>query len=320
MQKVSRHKPGYLFLAQTGELAARAAKANEILLSCTLCPHRCRTNRAADEKTGICKTGKLAPVASFSPHFGEEESLVGQHGSGTVFFGSCNLLCTFCQNHEISHNGETGCQLVSNAELSTIFLNLQSQGCHNINLVTPTHCVPQIISATQEAVKQGLSIPLVYNSSGYETAETLALLDGIVDIYMPDFKFWNNKTAAQFTTARDYGDRAREAVKIMHSQVGDLQLNSDGLAVKGLLVRHLVMPGLTDETLEIIRFLSGEVSERCAVNLMDQYRPFNKVGPPIDAPLSAGEYQEILAAADKTDLYQLNADPMMRLLKKLRFL
>ncbi len=318
MKKAASHKAGYLLLAQTGELAERAAKAEEILFDCTLCPHHCRVNRTADKK-GICKTGALAPVASFSPHFGEEEPLVGQHGSGTVFFGSCNLLCTFCQNHEISYHGEADCQLLSNAELGDIFLKLQNLGCHNINLVTPTHCVPQIIGAVLEAAKHGLSIPLVYNSSGYESAETLGLLDGIIDIYMPDFKFWNNTTAAQFTAARDYGDRAREAVKIMYEQVGDLQID-DGLAVKGLLVRHLVMPGMTDDTLEIIRFLSRDISARCAVNLMDQYRPFNKVGPPINVALSAAEYQEILEAADETDLQQLNADPLMRLLKKLRFL
>lgn len=318
-KKSVENKAGYLLLAKTGELSIRAAKAHEMLHACTLCPHRCRINRTTGSK-GLCKTGSLAPVASFSPHFGEEEVLVGRHGSGTVFFGSCNLLCSFCQNHEISHHGETGSTLVSDTELADIFLSLQNTGCHNINLVTPTHCVPQIIGATLMATQRGLSIPLVYNSSGYETAETLGLLDGIIDIYMPDFKFWKNDTAARYTNAEDYGDRAREAVFMMHDQVGDLQENKEGLAVKGLLVRHLVMPGLTDEALAIIRFLSQEISANCAINLMDQYHPCNIIAPPIDIPLSTEEFHKVLEAADETGLHQLNEDPMMRLLKKLRFL
>lgn len=234
------NQAGYLTLHGQGKLIDRITEANKRLSPCRVCPRHCEVDRLADEK-GICKTGAKAFVSSYAPHFGEESPLVGSSGSGTIFFTNCNLLCLFCQNYDISHL-EQGVATDS-GQLASMMISLQRQGCHNINFVTPSHVVPQILAALPKAIEKGLNVPLVYNSSGYDSVETLELLEGIVDIYMPDFKFWNRETAKRYAKAPDYPEEAREALREMHRQVGDLVLDNEGVAVKGLLVRHLVMPG-----------------------------------------------------------------------------
>ncbi|MEW6518859.1 MAG: radical SAM protein [Thermodesulfobacteriota bacterium] len=306
---------GYLALQQAGELGKRIEQLSTILADCTLCPRRCQVNRPAGEQ-GFCRTGKEAVVASYCPHFGEESCLVGVSGSGTIFFANCNLGCVFCQNYSISHQGE-GIE-VDSGQLAAIMLSLQKQGCHNINLVTPSHVVPQIVAALPAAIDKGLTLPLVYNSSGYDAVDTLRLLDGIVDIYMPDFKFWNSESARRFANAPDYPDRAREAISEMHRQVGDLQLDSQGLAVRGLLVRHLVMPGGLAETAEIMHFLA-KLSSQTFVNVMEQYRPLYKANkyPPIDKPLAHAEYEQAVSLARQAGLTRLEQNGLLYLLRKM---
>ncbi|UCF94107.1 MAG: radical SAM protein, partial [Desulfobacterales bacterium] len=231
--------PAYIGSYENGRLAAQAKAAYKILKSCTLCPRKCKVDRLSGE-TGICRTGKYASVASYNPHFGEEAPLVGTSGSGTIFFAHCNLMCLFCQNFEISHEG---CgQEVSTSVLAGLMLALQRQGCHNINFVTPTHVVPQILAAVEAAVPEGLAVPLVYNTGGYDLPHTLRLLEGVVDIYMPDFKFWDPEIALKACNARDYPEVAQQALIEMHRQVGDLVVDEKGIAQRGLLIRHLVLP------------------------------------------------------------------------------
>ena len=226
----------YVSLHHSGKLQERIDQLFAILESCTLCPRECRINRLAGEK-GFCQTGEKAVVASYNAHFGEEAPLVGASGSGTIFFSHCNLGCVFCQNFSISHGGE-GIE-IDNGQLAAVMVSLQKQGCHNINLVTPSHVVPQIVAALPIAIEKGLNLPLVYNSSGYDSVKTLQLLDGIVDIYMPDFKFWKKVSAKRFAHAPDYPDKACGAIREMHRQVGDLEMGSQSIAIKGLLVRHI---------------------------------------------------------------------------------
>jgi putative pyruvate formate lyase activating enzyme len=246
----------------------------------------------------------LAKVASYSPHFGEEPPLVGTHGSGTIFFTNCNLGCTFCQNWDISHEGY-GVE-ISHAHLARIMINLQHLGCHNINFVTPTHVVPQILSALVIAVKSGLTIPLVYNSSGYDDPETIRLLDGIIDIYMPDFKFWDPEVARQSCNAPDYPAYARSSLKEMHRQVGDLVI-TNGKAVKGLLVRHLVLPGNLAGSDEIMPFIAREVSPDTYVNIMDQYRPCGVAqdSENFDRSITQDEYRKALVDARKAGINRM---------------
>ncbi len=306
---------GYLALQQAGELSKRIEQLTTILADCTLCPRRCQVDRLAGEK-GFCRTGKNAVVASYCAHFGEESCLVGVSGSGTIFFANCNLGCVFCQNYSISHQGE-GVE-VDSGQLAAIMLSLQKQGCHNINLVTPSHVVPQIVAALPVAIAKGLTLPLVYNSSGYDAVDTLRLLEGIVDIYMPDFKFWNRESAKRFANAPDYPDKARKAISEMHRQVGDLQIDAQGLAVKGLLVRHLVMPGGLAETGEIMNFLA-KLSKQTYVNVMEQYRPLYQAGkyPPINKPLSPEEYEQAANLAKQAGLKRLEQNGLLYLLKKM---
>lgn len=261
--------PAYLVLSASGGLRERADQLIQRLSHCRLCPRECGADRLSGE-TGECRVGRYAIVSSAFPHFGEEDVLVGSRGSGTIFFSECNLRCVFCQNYEISHGGE-GRELDEEG-IAELMLALQRAGCHNINLVTPSHVVPQIVSALAIAASRGLHVPIVYNTSAYDKVETLRALEGIVDIYMPDFKYWNSDSAARLLTAPDYPDVARQAIKEMHRQVGDLELDQRGIAQRGLLVRHLVMPGATKESLEIIQFLAS-LSPRTHVNVMAQYRP-----------------------------------------------
>lgn len=268
-------EPAYLGLRGSGGVRKRARRALKGLESCCACPRNCRVNRAAGE-TRVCGTGRYARIASASPHFGEEECLRGWNGSGTVFFALCNLRCVFCQNWDISQR-RSGVEC-SPGRIAELMIGLQRVGCHNINFVTPEHVVPQVIEAVAEAIELGLSIPIVYNTSAYDSFESLRLLDGIVDIYMPDFKFWSVESSRRYLGAEDYPDRAREAILEMHRQVGPLRIGSDGVARRGLLVRHLVMPGLIDETRAILQWLAENVSRDTFVNIMAQYRPEHLVG------------------------------------------
>jgi putative pyruvate formate lyase activating enzyme len=252
------------------ELSRKRERLYQVLEDCSLCPRVCHVNRLKGE-LGFCRTGKSAIVSSFGPHFGEEFPLVGTHGSGTVFFTNCNLGCIFCQNYDISHLGRGS--VVDTAELASIFLKIQSFGCHNLNLVTPTHVIPQIIEALEIAVEKGFSLPLVYNCGGYESVESIKVIDGIIDIYMPDFKFMDDEIAFSLTGARSYSKHAKESVKEMHRQVGDLKLSREGIALKGLLVRHLILPGFLSGTEKVLQFLSEEISSNTYLNLMDQYYP-----------------------------------------------
>ncbi len=241
----------------------------------------------------VCGTGRHARVTSAFPHHGEEDCLRGTRGSGTIFFAMCNLHCVFCQNWDISQR--PGGQEVDAAQLAELMLALQEQGCHNINLVTPEHVVPQVVESLALAIEQGLSLPVVYNTSAYDALSSLKLLDGLVDIYMPDFKFWNAETAKWLCKAKDYPDRARQAVIEMHGQVGDLRFTPDGVACRGLLIRHLVMPGLLDETAALFRWLADKVSPDTWINIMGQYRPEFEVGRIADEGPQAGvpRYEEI---------------------------
>jgi putative pyruvate formate lyase activating enzyme len=262
--------PSYLALHESGELMGRAEEAVESLASCAVCPRNCGVNRLED-RAQVCNTGRLARVSSFFPHLGEEDCLRGWSGSGTIFFSFCNLKCVFCQNHDISQEGEG--REVTPEDLAVMMLELQRVGCHNINFVTPEHVVPQILEALPLAIENGLHLPLVYNTSAYDSLESLGWMDGIVDIYMPDFKLWEKGSALRYLKAKDYPEVARRVLLEMHRQVGSLQIDQRGLARRGVLVRHLVMPGLLEESQEIFRFLSDELSPDCWVNVMGQYRP-----------------------------------------------
>ena len=280
--------PAYLDRSVRVGLRDRVQKALARLELCCSCPRECNINRLADE-TKVCRTGRHAHVASAGPHFGEESCLTGWRGSGTIFFASCNLHCVFCQNWDISQqpNGRT----VDAGELSDLMLQLQEQGCHNINLVTPEHVVPQMVEALELAIDGGLRVPVVYNTSAYDAVESLKLLDGLIDIYMPDFKYFTSEPAARYSKAKDYPERTREAIREMHRQVGDLRLTPQDLACRGLLVRHLVMPGLQAESAAIFEWLAQEISPDTFVNIMAQYRPAYLVGHPTAE--GAAQYEEI---------------------------
>ena len=289
-------EPAYIQAYRSGRLRRNLDQALARMTSCTLCPRMCQVDRLAGA-TGVCRTGRQAFVSSFNAHFGEEEPLVGENGSGTIFFTHCNLLCLFCQNFEISHQGVG--QEVSDEQLAGIMLALQQQGCHNINCVTPSHVVPQILAALELAIPSGLHVPLVYNSGGYDRTETLKLLEGVIDIYMPDFKFWDPGVAQKVCDAPDYPEVARQAILEMHRQVGDLVLDESGIARSGLLVRHLVMPGGLAGTREVMRFIVREVSPRTYVNVMFQYRPCGRAAeiPGLEAAVSVAECRRALREA-----------------------
>ena len=305
-------EPLYLQLYRDGHLSKRVQEATKALKECRLCPRECGVDRLNNEK-GYCRTGRRAAVASFNAHFGEEAPLVGRLGSGTIFFSSCNLRCSFCQNYDISHLGE-GAEIEAK-DLSAIMIELASRGCHNINLVTPTHVVPQILEALLLAVEHGLAIPIVYNSSGYDKVQTLRLLRGIVDIYMPDFKFWDEKWAERYCNAPDYREKAVSALKEMHAQVGDLIIDENGIAERGLLVRHLVMPHGVADTEQVVDFISKEISPNTYVNVMDQYRPCGTAHEDtyINQRLSPEGYAQALESAKNAGLKRLDQRQGLRL-------
>ena len=280
------------------ELSERLEMALEILSNCELCPRKCHVNRLKSDK-GFCKTGRNAVVSSYGPHFGEEKVLVGRFGSGTIFFTHCNMACVFCQNYDISQLGKGN--EVSAQELADIMLELQRTGCHNINLVSPTHCVAQILEALLIAFEEGLKIPIVYNTGGYDSVDTLKLLDGIVDIYMPDIKYGDDETGNRYSQVPDYFTVAKKAVKEMHRQVGDLKTDDSGIAVKGLLARHLVLPGDLADTEKVMEFLATEISTETFVNIMDQYRPLYMAGqyPEFSRSINRAEFQRAVKIAQR---------------------
>jgi len=274
---------------------------------CCLCPRECGTDRISNQ-TGTCQIGRYARLSSAFPHFGEEDCLRGHSGSGTIFFRGCNLRCVFCQNDDISQS--PGGREYGPAAIAEMMLDLQRQGCHNINLVTPTHVLPQILEALALAVDGGLRLPIVYNTSAYDSLEALRLLDGIIDIYMPDFKLSSEEQAQRYLHAADYGERAREAIAEMHRQVGVLRCTPDGIACRGVLVRHLVMPGLLSESAAVFSWLSEGVSRDTYVNIMGQYRPSNRVDAShyaeINRPVSVPEMQEAFRAAREAGLWRFD--------------
>ena len=314
---VSPRSAAYLSPEVLAGLPDRVERAREELSCCRACPRNCKINRLADERK-VCHTGRLARVSSAFPHLGEEVCLRGRRGSGTIFFSLCNLRCVFCQNWDISQR--PGGRELDAAGIADLMLALQSRGCHNINLVTPEHVVPQVVEAVALAIDRGLTLPIVYNTSAYDALSSLELMDGLVDIYMPDFKLWSKELAGRLLKAKDYPERAREAIREMHRQVGDLCCTAGGVACRGLLVRHLVMPGTPDETRRIFRWLAEEISPDTHVNIMGQYRPANKVGaigrsrngkdspryPEIDRPLDAGELEAAYEAARAVGLWRFD--------------
>ena len=300
-------EPAYLGLHRREELWQRAREALEHLEACRVCPRNCDVNRLQDE-IAVCKTGRYGIVSSQFPHFGEEDCLRGVKGSGTIFFSMCNLRCVFCQNYDISHLRE-GIE-ARPLTLAQMMLDLQKKGCHNINFVTPEHVVPQILEALPHAVEMGLKIPLVYNTGAYDSLDSIKSMDGIVDIYMPDLKFIDSDLSKKYLKAEDYPETAQAAIKEMHSQVGDLVFDENGLAKRGVLVRHLVMPGFPEETRKIMRFLSDEISPHTYINIMDQYRPSAKVGAEkyaeINRPITKEELQQAYQYAREAGLYRFD--------------
>ncbi len=295
----------YQSLYHSGELKKRVDRGLEMLSSCRLCGRGCEANRLAGEK-GKCHTGRLAMVSSYGPHFGEEEPLTGSRGSGAIFFSYCNLKCVYCQNYSISQLGEG--KEVTARELAGMMLSLKDQGCHNVNLVSPTHVVPQILESLAIAAGEGLDLSLVYNTGGFDSLENLKLLDGIVDIYMPDMKYSNEKIARRLSSVIGYPQVNRVAVKEMHRQVGDLVLDKKGVAQRGLLVRHLVLPEDMSGSEETLKFLAEEVSTNTYVNIMDQYRPSYKARDieGLDRGISSREYNYALKLAAQYGLRRLD--------------
>jgi putative pyruvate formate lyase activating enzyme len=297
--------PAYLNILDNGELAKRVSEAYEHLSICDVCAWECPVDRRAG-KIGVCRTGELARVSSYGPHMGEEDPLRGWRGSGTIFFTRCNLRCQYCQNHDISQS-DSGDE-VEPEKIARMMLELQSLGCHNINFVSPSHVVPQILAAVLIAAQAGLKIPLVYNTGGYDSMAMLRLLDGVIDIYMPDMKYSDPDTARRYSKIRNYPQVNQTAVKEMHRQVGDLQIDEKGVGQRGLLVRHLVLPEGIAGTEETVRFLSCEISPHTYLNLMDQYHPAYKSHsyPELNRRLTNQEYRSAVDAAVSAGLQRLD--------------
>jgi len=299
-----KREPSYCKLYETGELKERVEKAYTKLENCDICPHTCRVNRLKNEK-GFCKTSDRVIVSSFFPHRGEEFPIRGFRGSGTIFFSYCNMRCVYCQNYEISQLGE-GMPLEPE-EIANIMLHLQKEGCHNINWVTPSHIVPQLIQALYIATDKGLRIPIVYNTSSYDNLDTLKLLDGIVDIYLPDLKYMEENKARKYSKIKNYPYIATQAIKEMHRQVGDLKTDSNGIAYQGVLVRHLVLPNGISDTRKVLDFLRS-VSPDMHVNIMSQYYPYYKAYeyPELSRRITSSEYREAVNYASRIGLNLVN--------------
>ena len=296
----------YLKLYSSGELMERTEEALRRLTHCRLCPRRCGVDRTAGE-TGICEIGRFAQVSGYFAHYGEERCLSGRGGSGTIFLAGCNLRCVFCQNFETSQGSPF--PESRKEDLARMMIDLQAKGCHNINLVTPSHVVPQILEALVCAVEQGLHLPLVYNTSGYDAPETLHLLDEIVDIYMPDFKMWDINAAEKYLLARDYPEVARIALREMQRQVGVLKMDEKGIARSGVLVRHLVMPDKIAGSAPVAAFIAREISVDTYINMMAQYHPAGKVDggafSKINRRVTRTEYAHTLQAVRNAGLHRI---------------
>ncbi|GAA0180936.1 radical SAM protein [Clostridium sediminicola] len=290
------YKPGYLKLLKSGELEERVNLLNSMLKNCTLCPHKCKVNRLKGER-GYCKTLGNVIISGAQVHLGEEDELVGSYGSGTIFFSHCNLKCVFCQNYEISYCGEG--QEINPDKLSQVMISLQEKKCHNINLVSPSHIVPQIVEAIFIAAKEGLNIPIVYNTGGYDFVDTIKQLEGIIDIYMPDIKFSDDDIAYKYLGVKKYFTTSEACVKEMHRQVGDLKVDDRNIAYKGLMIRHLVLPINLAGTEKIMRFLSQEISTDTYVNIMAQYYPSHKAYnfDELSRRISNQEYESAIKSA-----------------------
>lgn len=301
-------EPAYRALLESGELDARVEAAREHLMRCDLCPWECHIDRMAG-RLGACKTSRRARVASAFPHFGEEAPLTGSGGSGTIFFSHCNMRCIYCQNYAISAQGEGSTR--DPEEIAAMMLALQDAGCHNVNLVSPSHVVAQIIEALAIAARAGLRLPLVYNTGGYDSLAALALLDGLIDIYMPDVKYGDSGLARQHSKVKDYVKHNRAALREMHRQVGDLVIDERGIATRGLLVRHLVLPDGLAGTAQVAAFLATEISPDTYLNLMGQYRPaYLAAGQdmgPLSRPVNAGEMAAAYDAARRAGLHRFDA-------------
>ncbi len=306
-------EPAYIQTHKKSLFEEKIEIASQWLKKCTICPRNCKVNRIKGEK-GVCEGGYLPKISSYSPHFGEERPLVGFNGSGTIFLTHCNLGCIFCQNYSISHQGEG--REVSFEKLSRMMIELQKMGCHNINFVTPTHFIPQILKALPEAIEKGLSVPLVYNTGSYDSVKTLRLLDGVFDIYMPDFKYTRSEVAEQYSQAPDYPQIAKLALKEMHRQVGDLLIDKRGIALRGLLVRHLVLPKGLAGTRQAMRFLASEISRNTYVNIMDQYYPCGEISSDslLGRRISQQEYAEAVEAAKEEGITRLDNRERLRLI------
>lgn len=296
----------YRQLARTGVLAERVREASRRLRNCDLCARYCHVDRTKTIRGAVCRTGERAVVYSAGPHHGEEDCLRGTGGSGTIFFSFCNLRCVYCQNWDISWQGEG--REVSTDELAAMMLRLQAAGCHNINFVTPSHVVAQIVAAVDRAAAQGLTLPLVYNTGGYDSPEALALLDGVIDIYMPDMKYGDPELAHRFSHVRNYVRVNQAAVREMHRQVGDLVLDGNGLACRGLMVRHLVLPNRIAGSEDVMRFIAEAISPNTYLNLMDQYRPCYRADehPGLDRPITKTEFREAVDLAARYGLRRLD--------------
>ena len=295
--------PAYLQLTDN-QLAERAAALQELMRACRLCPRACGVDRLGGE-LGACRTGERPVVSSYGPHFGEERPLVGRRGSGTVFLTHCNLRCIFCQNYDISQLGDG--RVTTAERVAEMMLELQQQGCHNINWVSPTHQVCALVEATVIARRRGLRVPIVYNCGGYESVETLELLDGIVDIYMPDAKYGDNEVGRLLSGVPDYWDRCREALAEMHRQAGDLRADSQGIATRGLLVRHLVLPEEMAKTTVVMEYLAS-LSRDSYVNVMAQYRPAHRAREvaAISRAVTRDEFRSAVQAALDAGLHRLD--------------
>lgn len=295
--------PSYLDKLTSIELKERSEELINILSSCTLCPHRCKINRTKGE-VEICRSTDEVIISSVGAHFGEEPPLVGINGSGTIFFTNCNLSCEYCQNYSISHLGEG--RVISISDLAECMLHLQKSGCHNINLVTPTHYVPQIVNALVQATAKGLELPIIYNCGGYDSVDTIKLLNDIVDIYMPDIKYSDNNMAHKFSGASDYWEAVRTALKEMYRQVGDLHIKRSGIANTGLLIRHLILPNNIAGSKKVLDFIAEKLSLDTYVNIMDQFRPAYLADnhPEINRKINDDEFQEIIHYAKKIGLYR----------------
>ena len=302
---MSTFTPAYIKAYEAGILFRKTEQANKALSYCNLCPRRCNVDRLKGE-LGFCKTGQLSIIASCNAHFGEEAPLVGQNGSGTIFFSHCNLRCNFCQNYDISHEGWG--REVTAEQLAEMMLHLQNRGCHNINLVTPSHVVPQILCALTIAIKNGLKLPIVFNTSGYDRIHTLKLLDGVVDIYMPDFKFWDSDVAKRTCDAEDYPKVVQRSLLEMHRQVGDLRIDSDGITRRGLLIRHLVMPNNLAGSRNIMKFIVEKISPNTYVNVMSQYRPCGQASKinDLNTSIHPKEFKQVIEDAKKIGITRID--------------